>query len=216
MMVRETIIGALLAKLTSPPLVFNFTADTTTGDTTLANVSDTSGLLVGMPVTGDGLPTDAVITAISPVLTLSLAAITDRTASPMTQGFQTVLRRLINPNTEQDMPMLCLIEHNETHTWGEGDKVMVDLNCEAWIYTTAGADRSAVPAATLNMLIDGIERAIYPTPKGYRQNLGVNGVLYCRINGEIIKDPGHDGNLAGAVIPLQIHVGPNVDSYLLS
>jgi hypothetical protein len=212
-MIREVIIGALLDRLTSPPLVVNFTADTTTGDTTLANVSDTTGLLVGMPVTGDGLPADAVITEINPAVTVSLPAITDRTASPMTQGFQTVLRRLIDPGVEQDMPYLCLIETSEMHPpRGSNEPAMIELNCEAWIYTRVGADLDAVPAATLNMLIDGIENALYPTPVGFRQNLGLRNVLYARIEGEVMKDPGHSGQLAGAIIPLKIVVAQGADS----
>jgi hypothetical protein len=212
-MIREVIIGALIDRLTSSPLVFNFAADTTTGDTALANVSDTSGLMIGMPVTGDGLPGNAVITAITPAVTVSLPAIADRSASPMTQGFQTVLRRLIDPNTEQDMPMLCLIELGEMHPpRGSNEPALIDLNCEAWIWTKVGADQNAVPAATLNMLIDGIESALYPTPVGFRQNLGLRNVLYARIEGEVQKDPGHNGQIAGAIIPLKIVVAQGADS----
>jgi hypothetical protein len=114
-MIREVIMTALLARLTSPPLVFNFAADTTTGDVTLANVSDASGLMVGMPVIGDGLAADTTIATVTPAVTVSLPAIADRSASAMVQGFQTVLRRLADPNAEQDMPMLCMIELNEMH-----------------------------------------------------------------------------------------------------
>jgi hypothetical protein len=216
-MIREVIMTALFNRLTSPPLVFNFTADTTTGDTTLANVSDTSALLVGMPVTGDGLPADATITEINPVVTVSLPAIADRTASAMTQGFQTAARRLAVPSTEQDMPALYLVEINEMHPpRGSNEPALIELNAEAWIFTTVGADENAIPAATLNMLIDGIENALYPTPTGFRQNLGVDGVLYCRIEGEIQKDPGHSGAMAGAIVPLKIVVGQSADTYVLT
>lgn len=213
---REVIINALIKRLVSPPLVFDFTADTTTGDVTLVNVSDTSGLLIGMPVSGDGLPDSATIATITPTVTLSLPAIADRTASALTQGFQTVERRFADPNAEQNMPALYLVEVNEIHPYrGSNEAALVEINCDAIIYTKVGADRSAIPAATLNMLIDGIERALYPTPSGFRQNLGVKGVLYCRIEGEIQKDPGHDGMLAGAVIPLKIVVGQSDDTSLL-
>jgi hypothetical protein len=130
----------------------------------------------------------------------------------MTQGFQTILRRLADPNAEQDMPMLCLIELSEMHPdRGANQRMLIDLNCEAWIYTKVGADQAAIPAATLNMLIDGIERALYPTPTGYQQKLGLSDVLFCRIEGEVTKDPGHDGRLAGAIIPLKIRFGQNDD-----
>jgi hypothetical protein len=213
---REIIMQALLAKLTSPPLVFNFTADTATASAALANVSDTAGLMVGMPVTGDGVPLDATIATITPAVTISQPAIADRSASTMTQGFQTAVRRLADPSAEQDMPSLYLVEIGEMHgPRGSNQPAMIEMHCEAWIFTKAGADENAVPVSTLNMLIDGIERALYPTPTGFRQNLGVNGVLYCRIEGEIQKDPGHRGQIAGAVIPLKLAVGQSDETYLL-
>jgi hypothetical protein len=213
---REVIVNALFNRLVAPPLVYDFTADTMTGDVTLANVSDTSGLMVGMPVIGDGLPADAIIATIDPSVTISLPAISDRTASAITQGFQTAARRLADPRVEQDMPALYLVEVNEMHPFrGSNSAVLIELNCEVWIYTRVGADQNAIPAATLNMLIDGIERALYPTPQGFRQNLGINGVLYCRIEGEVQKDPGHNGQIAGAIIPLKIAVGSSEDNYLL-
>lgn len=210
---REMIMAALLNRLTSPPLVVEITADTTTGDVTLANVSDTSGLMVGMPVSGDGVPADAVIATTAPAVTLSLPAVADRTASPLTQGFQTVVRRLRNPNDEQDMPALYLVELGEVHNYRESNSpALIEMNCEAWIYTKVGAAENAVPAAMLNMLLDGVERALYPTPRGYRQNLGLRGVHYCRIEGEIQKDPGHAGQLASVMIPLKILIGQSEDT----
>jgi hypothetical protein len=214
---REIIMGALFSKLTAPPLLFSFTADTTTADVTLANVSDTTGLMVGMPVMGDGLAGDVTIATVTPTVTVSLPAIADRTASPMIQGFQTASRRLADPSAEQDMPALYLVEVSEMHqARGSNEPVIVEISCEAWIFTRAGADQNAIPVSILNTLIDGIERALYPTPTGFRQNLGVNGVLYCRIEGEIQKDPGHNGQIAGAIIPLKLAIGQSADSFILS
>jgi hypothetical protein len=215
---REIIMTALFTKLTAPPLTFNFRADTAAGSVVLANVNDTSGLMVGMPVMGDGLPGDAVITALAP-LTISLPAVADRSASTMTQGFQTAARRLADPSIEQDMPALYLVETSEMHPGlparGSNEPALIELHCEVWVFTKVGADQNAVPAATLNNLIDGIERALYPTPRGFRQTLGVNGVLFARIEGEVQKDPGHNGQLAGAIIPLRIVAAQSEETYLL-
>ena len=213
------IMSALFARLISPPLVFNFTADTTSDDVALANVSDTSGLMVGMPVAGDGLPLDAVIATVDPAVTLSLPAIADRTASPLTQGFQTAARRLADPNAEQDMPALYLIELGEVHQYRESNSpALIEMDCEAWIFTRVGATESAVPASMLNILIDGIERALYPprSNQGFRQNLGLRGVHYCRIEGEIQKDPGHNGQIAGAIIPLKLLVAQSEETRAIS
>ncbi len=65
----------------------------------------------------------------------------------------------------------------------------------------------------LNVLIDGIERALYPTPRGFNQNLGVHGVYYARIEGELQKDPGHAAGIAMAVVPIKIAVGQSAATY---
>jgi hypothetical protein len=114
------------------------------------------------------------------------------------------------------MPALYLVEISEIHPpRGSTEAAMVELHCEAWIFTKVGGDPNAIPAVTLNTLIDGIEAALYPTPQHIRQNLGVNGVLFARIQGEIQKDPGHNGSLAGAIVPILIVVGQSADTFLL-
>lgn len=212
---REVVMTALFAKLTGPPLVFPFFADTTTGSATLTNISDTSGLMVGMPVTGDGLPAEATIATTSPAVTLSLPAVADRTAAPMLQGFQTASRRRRDAAAEQDMPALYLVELNEQHPYrGATGAATIEMNCEAWIYTKAGADENTIPAAMLNVLIDGIEAAL-TSRTHFRNNLGLNGVLYARIEGELQKDPGDSTALAMAVVPLKIAVSPHTDTFPL-
>jgi hypothetical protein len=41
-------------------------------------------------------------------------------------------------------------------------------------------------------------------------------VHYCRIEGEVQKDPGHNGRIAGAIIPIRIMVAQGVDNYPIS
>jgi hypothetical protein len=64
---REVVMSALFDLLTGPPMVFGFTADTTTGDEVLANVSDASGLMLGMPISGPGIAEHSLIVDLSPV-----------------------------------------------------------------------------------------------------------------------------------------------------
>lgn len=211
---RETIIGALMNKLTGPPLVVAFTADTTTGSATLANVSNTAGLMIGMPIAGGGLPDGATVATVAPEVTVSLAAVADFAGAAMLQGFATTARRVADAHAEQDMPALYLVEINEVHGYRESNRAaLVELNCEVWMYTTVGAEANAIPAAMLNTLIDALEAALYPTPQGFRQNLGVSGVLYARIEGEVQKDPGHTSALGLAVVPIKIVVGQSADTH---
>lgn len=211
---REIIVGALMSLLTGPPLVVAFTADTTTGSATLANVSNSAGLMIGMPVAGGGLPDGATIATVTPDVTVSLAAEADFVAAAMLQGFATTGRRVSDAHAEQDMPALYLVEPGEVHGYRESNRAaLVELNCEVWLYTKVGATENEVPAAMLNVFLDAVEAALYPTPRGFRQNLGVAGVLYARIEGEVQKDPGHASGLGLAVVPIKIAVGQSADTH---
>jgi len=214
---RELVMSTLFARLQQPPMIFNFAADTTTGDVTLANVSDTSGMLVGMPISGDGVADGSVLATITPTVTVSLPSTADRTQSPLIQGFQTASRRLAHAAREADMPAMYLLDVGEDHPTRESTRpYFVLIYCELWVFSKAGEDPNAVPSTALNNIIDAIEKVLNPTGSqpggGVRQPLGLNGVLYCRIEGEVQKDPGHDGRLAMAIIPLRISAASNLET----
>jgi hypothetical protein len=213
---RETVMSALFELLTQPPMVFAFTADTTTGDPVLANVSDATGLMLGMPIIGPGVEEHSTLVSLSPV-TLSLPATGDNTAAPLTQGFQTTSRRLAFPNEETDMPALYLLDMDEQHFPRQaGSPGTIVLECEVWLFSDAGEEPDSVPASELNTLLDAVQTAIDPPSNalgGRRQNLGVHGVHYCRIEGTVQKDPGHNGRIAGAIVPLRIRVGQDIQNY---
>jgi hypothetical protein len=214
---REVIMGALFDLVTGPPMVWQFTADLATGDVALGNVSDASGLLAGMPVSGPGILEHTYLATVTPSVTLTQPATADLTASPLTQGFQTATRRLAHAIEEADMPALYLLDIGEQHfPRSASDPGIIVVDCELWIFSDAGEDPNCIPATELNTLLDAVERAIDPpanAPGGRRQNLGLHGVHYCRIEGEVQKDPGHNGRIAGAIVPLKIRVGQNVDNY---
>ena len=212
-------MSTLFDRLQQPPMIFGFTADTTTDDVTLANVSDTSGMLVGMPISGDGIADGSVLASISPSVTVSLPATADRTASPLTQGFQTASRRLAHAIQEADMPAMYLLDVAEEHPARNSSNPYIALiYCELWIFSKAGEDPESVPASALNILIDAVEKALNPSGTqpggGLRQPLGLQGVHYCRIEGEIQKDPGHDGRLAGAIVPIRIAASSILDTVI--
>lgn len=205
----------LFNRLQQPPMVFHFAADTTTGSATLANVSDTSGMLVGMPISGPGIDDNTVLATIQPTVTLSIPATASRSAAPLTQGFQTASRRLARGFQEADMPALYLLDVAEQHPDRESSRpYLMLLYCELWIFSKAGSDPAGVPATAINNLIDAVEHALLPSGSqpggGMRQSLGLQGVHYCRIEGEVQKDPGHDGMLAGAIVPIRIAASSNL------
>lgn len=214
---RELIMTTLFQRLSSPPLVVNFTADVIGGSVDLAAVSDTAGLRVGMPISGPGVPENATLAQIEPTLALSIPADNDVLAAPLTQGFQTVGRRLRQPEAIADYPAMFMIELGETHPPRRStDMARVGLGVEIWIYTHFGQDPDAEPASALNALLDAIQTAIDPPPNqsgGYRQNLGLHGIHYCRIEGDLAKDPGFAGGLAGAIIPVVISAAAGIDTH---
>jgi hypothetical protein len=206
---REIIMETLFAKLSGPPMVFQFTADMAQGDVTLSNVSDTTGMLVGMPINGDGIEENALLATIEPEVTMTLPATKDVSGSAITQGFQTTARRLSIAFEEADMPSMYLLDQGEEHPPRESMRPYLALmHCELFIFSKAGEDPNAVPATALNNLIDAIEMTLNPTGSqpggGLRQPLGLHGVHYCRIEGEIQKDPGHANRIAGAIVPIRI------------
>jgi hypothetical protein len=214
---REVIMQALFDRLTGPPMVFAFTADTATGDVTLANVGDASGLRVGMPISGDGVPEHSFLVTTTPAVTISMPAVADRTGANMTQGFQTATRRLAHAVEEADMPAMYLLDMAEEHLPRQSNEPgQIVITCELWIFSDAGEDPDGTPSSALNTLLDAVERAIDPpgnAPAGLRQNLNLHGVVYARIEGEVMKDPGHNGRIAGAIVPIKIRVGQGIDNY---
>ena len=115
------------------------------------------------------------------------------------------------------MPALYLLDIAEQHFPRQSNEPgRIIIECELWVFSDVGEDPDAVPAGELNTLLDALERAIDPpitSPLGRRQNLGLHGVQYARIEGEVQKDPGHNGRMAGAIVPIKIMVGQNVDNY---
>jgi hypothetical protein len=210
---RELIMQTLFARLTGAPLVFNFTADTAAGDPVLFNISDTSGLAVGMPVFGPAIPAGTTIAALTPVVALSNPAAAAQAGIAMSQGLQTYGRRL-KPWTEvAAQPALFLVQANETFP-GLSDiparqssvPARIELLAYAWIYARA-ADPDSVPDTLLNVLLDALEQALDPpptAPTGRWQSLGLSGVLHARIEGELLRDGGHFDGHAVCRVPIAV------------
>ena len=115
------------------------------------------------------------------------------------------------------MPAMYLLDIGEEHLPRQSNAPgQIVLSSELWIFSDAGEDPDAVPASALNYLLDAVEAAIDPAfnnPGGLRQDLGLHGIIYARIEGEVMKDPGHNGRIAGAIVPIKIRVGQGVTNY---
>lgn len=80
-------------------------------------------------------------------------------------------------------------------------------NFEVWIYSNAGKDAQAVPAAALNELIFAVLRVLQPGPGQRFQTLGLpDQVHHCWVEGLVDRDPGDAGPIARAVIDVKVLV----------
>lgn len=228
----------LFARLTAPPLVYKFTADLTAGDSTLYNVSgSTSDLFVGMPVSGPGIPADASIMTIEPAVTIGkrnntgalypVNVTTGGFGITLTQGFVTTGRRLLPWANVTNQPALFVVDGNEDFPGasavggvpgrGSSGPARSGLQAVAWIYVKL-SDPNGLPGAIINVLLDALEKALGPDPKasiGNWQNLGLAGVIHCRIEGPILKDGGHLDGQGICHCPIAIQVAQNTQTRVL-
>jgi hypothetical protein len=77
-------ISLAAANTGNDPLPIQFTANTTSGSNVLASPSITTGLQVGLAISGVGIPSGATIATLTPTLTLSAAATATATAVALT------------------------------------------------------------------------------------------------------------------------------------
>jgi hypothetical protein len=207
---RELIMLTLFAKLTAPPLVFNFQANLQAGNAVMTSVvGDLTKLVVGMPLDGQGVADGATLVTITPPITMSLPATQNVNGATLIQGFKTTGRRLMLPAEATDQPAMFLVDgdnHYPAHPSNVPGKAV--LMPEVIVY--AKSDNPDIsPSQLLNPMIDAIESILTPPANshfGISSTLGLLGVVYCRIEGNIEIAPGYIGGQSIAIIPLKIEV----------
>ena len=120
--------------------------------------------------------------------------------------FATVSRKLklFSDVPPQARPALFVTEHHETSSFqSENTPVKLSMDLNLFIYTNSRA--ATVPATDLNVILDAIDAALAPNCTG-RQDLGGN-VSHCRIEGQVMKDPGDIDGDGFLWIPIKI-LGP--------
>lgn len=89
---RSSLEITLLSVLTDTGInARTFTANTTSGSTTLASPSSTTGLAIGMAVEGSGIPAGSTITQVSPSVTISQQATATASGVTITAGDRLVI-----------------------------------------------------------------------------------------------------------------------------
>lgn len=119
-------------------------------------------------------------------------------------GVTTASRRLqhwseITPNL---MPALFLVQKTETPLHRMGLPPRWTLTADVYVYACQ-SDPTQAPAPLLNGLLDAIETALAPNPITNVQTLG--GLCsHCAIAGPLVTDEGTLGDVAVAIIPIEI------------
>jgi hypothetical protein len=204
---REPIMVALLNLFTTA-IASTFIGTTSYNSPIVTAIASTVGLFVGMPTDSAKTPADATILSIDSAtqVTLSDAATAAGTGVVFTTGFRTTGRRLKMWTQTPEQPALFLRNVGDEYPPRTTRMLpKVAMEAEAWVYSNAGSDPDAVPAVTLNWLLDAIEKALKPAPGFEAQTLG-GLVAHCWIEGKIEMHPGDLDGQAIAVVPISILV----------
>lgn len=120
-------------------------------------------------------------------------------------AYKTIGRRLELWTKVAEQPALFLRHVGDSYPpRPTGLPPKTEMDCEAWIYSKAGANKDIAPETALNALLDGLETALLPDPFP-TQTLG-GLVHHCWIEGRVEIHPGDLDAQAIAVVPIRILV----------
>lgn len=126
-------------------------------------------------------------------------------------NFNTVSRRLKHWQDVPvaQMPALFLAQQHETVTQTTRQPAILTLHSEIYIYVSTGTSQTINPFSILNPIVDAITNLF--TASNYQNgNNSLNGLVHtCKLSGTIETDGGILGNIAVAIIPLEIIVPQN-------
>lgn len=119
-------------------------------------------------------------------------------------GLKTKSRRLKHWSDvdKSAQPALFMAQTGETAQTTTGQPTRWTFKVDVYLY--ARTDGNLVPGTIINSLLDAICDALKPSPITGRVDLGIQGVEWCRIDGQIETDEGTLGDQAVAIVPIII------------
>lgn len=112
--------------------------------------------------------------------------------------------RHFNEVQPEEMPYLCMVARNQRRTQAQQHTPgKYTLPVDLYLYVTSKGD-DEVPATRLNITLDAIDAALEPPHNHPVQTLDVPGVVRAWVEGEIQTDEGTLGDIAAAVVPVEI------------
>lgn len=202
---REPVMQALMNLLASS-VTTSFTGTVSYGSAVVADIADTAGLFVGMPVAGPRTPAGTTIASIDGAtqVTLSKPATSAGGNITFATGFATVSRRLKLWTEVAAQPAL-FVRNADDQVAPRPHRMpaRVTLNAEAWIYNRTGPTEADAPSVLQNHLLDALCAVLEPEPARETQTLG--GLVHnCWIEGAIVRDSGDITGNAVAMVPISI------------
>ena len=104
---------------------------------------------------------------------------------------------------KSERPALFMVCHGESSVYrAENVPAYTTMSVKLFIYTD-GSDKLSVPDTDISIILDAIDRALSPGPGEARQTLG-GLVSHCRIDGEILRDPGDMDDDGLIIVPILV------------
>lgn len=128
--------------------------------------------------------------------------------SPLSSGatqFVSISRRLkLWTDVSRDQrPALFMTCHGESPTYrAENVPAYNKLSVRLFVYLDA-SDENTIGDTDISIILDSIDAALSPGPGEQRQTLG-NLVSHCRVDGEILRDPGDIDGDGMIIIPISV------------
>ena len=141
------------------------------------------------------------------VMSALVALLETATFSPAVTGATTWVSvsrklRLFDQVPAAQRPALFVTDHHETMAFqSENTPPKLTISVNLFVYTNA---RGAAPAADINVIMDAIQSAL-ASPFGVQTLGGL--VSHCRIDGQVLKDPGDIDGDGFLWVPIKI-LGP--------
>jgi len=128
-------------------------------------------------------------------------------ARPVTgkTGFAISSRRLKlwSDVAKTDRPSMFMTCHHEVSSYkSENTPAVLQFQLRIFIYLDS-SDTSIAPDSDISVILDAIDAALNPGPA--EQRLTLAGVVsHCRIDGDVLRDPGDLDNDGLIIIPISI------------
>jgi hypothetical protein len=98
------------------------------------------------------------------------------------------------------MFMTC---HGESTTYrSENTHLYNKMSVKVFVYTDS-ADKMSVPDTDISVILDALDVTLSPGPGEQRMTLG-GLVSHCRVDGEILRDPGDMDGDGLIIVPISI------------